>query len=108
MERAEIPGCDECIKEIEDENPADFAEQMLNERCPGCPWDANINDPLLFKLIEYLNLLDAGCPIERHELSNDEWVLLGKLKAERHRIGIERLKAKRERSAEREIDSGEY
>ena len=38
----------------------------------------------------YLSLQDAGCPIGRHELLNNEWQLLGLLKIEREIIGVEK------------------
>jgi hypothetical protein len=51
--------------------------------CPACPWDEVIDNPLLDKLLRSLSLQDAGAPVGRHELSDDEWLLLGRLKAER-------------------------
>ena len=41
-------------------------------------------------------LEDAGCPLGRHELLDDEWLALGQLKVERDRILAEKAKAKRE------------
>ena len=38
----------------------------------------------------YLSLQDAGCPIERHELRDELWILLGVLKTEREIISIEK------------------
>jgi len=36
----------------------------------------------------YLQLQDAGCPIGRHEIKNEEWLMLGTLKLEREKLGI--------------------
>ena len=51
--------------------------------CPACPWDEVIDNALLDKLLRFIALQDAGAPVGRHELSDDEWLLLGRLKAER-------------------------
>ena len=36
----------------------------------------------MHKLVTFLRMQDAGCPITRHELTNDEWLWLGVLRAE--------------------------
>lgn len=36
-----------------------------------------------------LALLDAGCPIGRHELTDEQWTILGMLRAERERLTAE-------------------
>ena len=38
---------------------------------------------------------NAGCPIGRHELTNDQWRWLGKIKGELERIAAEEAKRKR-------------
>jgi len=49
-------------------------------------------DPVIYKLYEYIALQNAGCPIERHELTNREWHQLGIVKSEIEKIGIEEAK----------------
>ena len=34
------------------------------------------------KLLHYMALETAGCPIGRHELTDEEWIWLGVLKSE--------------------------
>ena len=53
-------------------------------------WNKEIKEPILYRLMYYLSLQDAGCPIGRHELLNNEWQLLGLLKIEREIIGVEK------------------
>jgi len=60
-------------------NPPDLVEEI----CAQCPWGTEFENPLLmYKLIHYSGLLDAGCPVTRHELTDDEWQLVGNLRAE--------------------------
>jgi hypothetical protein len=80
--RRDVPGCDEC--NVEDENPAEFVES--GAACAGCPYDTEIKEPIVFKLLEYVNLQNAGCPIDRHELRTEEWILFGRVKAELERL----------------------
>ena len=72
-----------------EENPEEYVKK---EVCPTCPHYENISNPLLFKLLDYLALIDAGCPIGRHELRNEEWRALGILREERGKVAIERSK----------------
>jgi hypothetical protein len=46
-------------------------------------------NPLLDKLLRYLRLLDIDCPVERHELRDEEWLMLRDLKMERDKIHAE-------------------
>jgi len=85
--QAKIPECNDC--DAWDENPADFVEQAI---CPGCPRSEEVSDPLLWKLLHYEALLEAGCPLGRHELTNEEWLLLGMVRKERERITIKEAK----------------
>ena len=59
---------------------------MEQEICPSCPWSIEIREPAIFNMLRFLNLIDSGCPIGRHELRNRDWLLLGILRAERNRI----------------------
>lgn len=36
--------------------------------------------------MHYIGLQEAGCPIERHELTDEQWLLLGRLKREMDKI----------------------
>lgn len=62
---------------------------MEENICPRCPWSREPESPLIYKLIDYLDLIDAGCPVERHELTNYEWLALGEIKKERDRLSME-------------------
>jgi hypothetical protein len=50
--------------------------------------------PLTLKLNDYLGLINAGCPVGRHELSDIEWLLLGAIKSEYERIALQKAKEK--------------
>ncbi|MDD5774361.1 MAG: hypothetical protein PHS64_00285 [Candidatus Omnitrophica bacterium] len=64
------------------------------EACAGCPWDEEVSEPIIYKLMDYLSLQHAGCPIGRHELTNDEWKCLGTIKGEFERLEMEDAKKK--------------
>lgn len=51
-----------------------------------------MEDARIFRLLHYLELLDAGCPLGRHELTDPEWKAIGALKAEREKIALEKTK----------------
>lgn len=87
MKRAEIPSCDAC--EAYEENPHDYVEAEI---CPSCPWQTRTYNPRLDRLLYYLALTDAPCPVGRHELANADWLALGTLRAERARIAAENMK----------------
>lgn len=91
--RAGVPGCEDCT--AFEENPVEFAER---EVCPACPWGRDVEDARIFRLLHYLELLDAGCPVGRHELFDSEWKAIGVLKAEREKIASEK--------GQRENDNG--
>jgi hypothetical protein len=84
------PDCDEC--EALEDSPIDFVEQ---EFCPICPWGQEIEEPIVYKLMDYIGLQSAGCPIGRHELTNEEWRYLGIVKTEIERLAHRDAKAKR-------------
>lgn len=77
---------------------------MEEEICPECPHSEEVN-PYLLYLLGFLELQEAGCPIERHELTNPQWKDLLKVRIERDRIVAEKAKAKRE--DEEQSDRGE-
>lgn len=37
-------------------------------------------------------LMDAGCPVGRHEIKHTEWIAIGVLKNEREKITVEKTK----------------
>ena len=86
------PDCDECT--AYEENPAEYVEQEI---CPICPWAQEIQEPIIYKLMDFIALLNAGCPVERHELTNDEWRAVGILKAEFEKLAVKEAKEKGER-----------
>jgi hypothetical protein len=90
--RKEVPNCDEC-KAFE-ENPKEYVKQEI---CPSCPWDREIQEPIVLKLINYLSLIDAGCPIGRHELLDTEWLLMGEIKSELLKLESEKREQERQR-----------
>lgn len=50
----------------------------------NCPWRNEPENALLVgRLTSYMAMLDAGCPVGRDELTDEQWILLGRLKAER-------------------------
>jgi hypothetical protein len=58
-----------------------------------CPWSQEVAyAELLQKLLHYLTLLDVGCPVERNELTDEEWIMIGLLKEERAKIAREEAK----------------
>lgn len=77
--RAESRECEtECAPEAAG-NPSEIVEAL----CAACPWNMEYDNPeLMAKLIHYAALIDSGCPVQRHELTDDEWHLLGWMKVE--------------------------
>lgn len=67
---------------------------MKEKLCPDCIRNESNENPYLDKLIHYMELQMNGCPIERHELSNFDWKMLGTIKREYEIIQLERAKAK--------------
>lgn len=70
---------------------------MEKEICPVCPWMQDPQEPIVYKLFEYIALQNAGCPIERHELTNFEWHQLGIVKSEIDKIGVEEAREKQDK-----------
>jgi len=50
--------------------------------------------------MDYIGLINSGCPIGRHELRNEEWLALGAMKDELERIAAEEAKKKAEAEAD--------
>ena len=63
--------------------------------CEACPLQEQVREPVIWRLLEFSALIEAGCPVGRHELTNREWVLLGIVRAEQKKITCEELEAKR-------------
>ena len=89
-EQAKVPDCDNC--EAWAENPAHYVESDI---CPSCPHSRDIEHPLTVKLLRYRAIIAGGCPVGRHELTNEEWVMLGSINAAYEAMAMEDLKAKR-------------
>jgi hypothetical protein len=68
------------------ENPRDFAEQMI---CPKCACSEKITDPELLKLLHYFRIQSAGCVLGRHELTDFEWLALGRIKTQWEKLTFE-------------------
>jgi hypothetical protein len=94
--RSTTDDCDHC--HAFDENPADFAER---EVCPGCPWGREVDHPEIYRLLDYLALVESGCPVGRHELLDTEWRAIGAIKNERDRLIQEEIAEKHGRTPER-------
>lgn len=88
-ERRNVPACDEC--EALDDAPV---EEVEREFCSICPWGREPECKITVWLIEYSQLQAAGCPIGRHELTNDQWRWLGIVKGELERLAAESAKEK--------------
>lgn len=55
---------------------------LIERICAGCAHGRKLRpDPYRDKLLHYFRLGNAGCPIERHELEDHEWLDLGEIKA---------------------------
>ena len=85
--------CADCEHDSRLDNPAEFAEELLDEECEKCPKGKPVKNPALTKLVRYMALLDADCPVERHELSETEWELIARLRVEEMLIISEKNKA---------------
>lgn len=89
-ERTEVPYCDKCTA-FEENTDKKYVEKEI---CPVCPWSREIKEPVIYKFLDYLALVDAGCPVGRHELTNTQWHAIGVLKQEREKIAVEKAKKK--------------
>ena len=59
--------------------------------CSPCPWDKPVSW-LVVHLNGYLEMQDGGCQLERHDLLNDYWKLLGYMKVVREEYRYDRAK----------------
>jgi hypothetical protein len=77
--RSESRECEfECAPEA-----AGQPQEIVERLCEMCPWNREYENPeLIAKLIHYAALIDSGCPVQRHELTDEEWHLLGWMKIE--------------------------
>ncbi len=78
------------------DNPSDYAEELLAEDCPACPHGQDVENPIIWKLLDYMGRLDVGCPVGEHTLRNEEWDMIVILKNERARLTAEEAKEKRD------------
>lgn len=76
----DVPTCEEC--DVYDHNPPDHAEKF----CQRCLRYVDNENPLLDKLLRVMALIDCEAPIGRYELSEEEWLLMGKIRAERSKL----------------------
>jgi hypothetical protein len=83
LERANVPGCDDGCEAGEENTDEAFVEQEI---CPRCAWGRELNYMAVPYLIHYLRLLEAGCPVGRHELTDQEWLILGIIRKEWERL----------------------
>lgn len=81
VKQSKVLDCAKC-KAFE-ENPKEFAEKEI---CPTCVHKQKVGNPLIYKLTHYMSLQDAGCQLERHELTDEQWKLLLILKQEREKL----------------------
>lgn len=65
---------------------------METEICPICPWGREVSEPIIYKLMQYMALMDAGCPVEKNDLLIWEWQLIGVIKTEQQKITAEEAK----------------
>lgn len=93
LKRSEVPDCGECDVMSDVDPGFEAAEQGFIERvCEACPWGQDVWNPRLNRLLFYLALTDSPCDVGRHELTNDDWIALGRLRTERERLAMEREK----------------
>ncbi len=76
----------------QEENPQEYMVEVV---CPTCPWSQKEIHPLLEKLLTVQDLVEAGAPIGRHELSDYEWRMLPIIKANQERIFKEKEERKK-------------
>ena len=62
---------------------------MEQEICPTCPREQELHYPIIYKILYFISLMDTGCPVGRHELKNEEWLMVGALKKERDIMAAE-------------------
>ena len=82
--RRDVPDCDECT--AWEENPEEYCR---DEVCPACPWGREVREAAIFRLLDWLALQNAGCRLDRHDLTNHEWHMLGIVRSEVGQIELE-------------------
>lgn len=87
--RRDTPDCDECDAKKDVRSGAVSSEYVKKEFCSICPWGRDVQEPIVYMLLRYLGLINSGCPVGRHELTDDEWLLLGTVKIEQEKIAAE-------------------
>ena len=87
--RPEIP-FDEFKREAYAENPPEFAAEL----CRRYQERYREPSPLVLKLLQFERMQSAGCPIGRHELTDEEWVALAIVKDELQVFQMKRAQAK--------------
>ena len=70
---------------------------MDAEICPICPWSQDVSEPIVHRIMQYANLLSAGCPVEKNDLVLWEWNLVGIVRAELEKIAHEEIKKRSKR-----------
>jgi hypothetical protein len=60
--------------------------------CPACVHGRDVREPIIWKLLKYESLIEGGCPVGRHELTDIEWIWLGMIRVERQKIITEEIK----------------
>lgn len=82
-ERAKVGECLEGCAAEEAGNPPDLVEKY----CASCPWSSEFHyDSMCAKISYFVGLMDVGCPIQRNELTNEEWFFIGLYDAERKKF----------------------
>lgn len=69
--------------------------KLFESRCEECAWDKEFPQAL-YKLNEIMLLQDAGKQIAADELTDIEWLALGRLKAERDILTAKEAKEDRD------------
>jgi hypothetical protein len=52
-----------------------------------------VREPIIYRLLEFAALIEAGCPLGRHELTDRQWIMLGVVRAEQTKIAREEAEA---------------
>jgi hypothetical protein len=65
---------------------------VAREICAECPHGQEFETGVVPYLVRYLNLVEAGCPVGRHELTDEQWLMLGRIRGELKRLAMEDAK----------------
>ena len=69
--------------------------ELFEPRCEECPWDKEFPEAL-YRLNEIMLLQDAGKQIAADDLTDREWLALGRLKIERDILTAEEARENRD------------